>query len=115
MIDFACKQFNIEEIVKCALGLTKSDLKLLRFLTDNYEKDFTTEQLSKKLKLNLSTIQRSVKKLHKKGTLMRSQHNLKEGGYLYTYKIKDRQKIRKIILEIMQNWVKNVEEGLNKW
>ena len=50
MIDFACKKFDLEEVIKCVLGLSKSEFRLLKFL-ENYKKKSTTEELSKKLKL----------------------------------------------------------------
>ena len=52
MIDFACKTFNIENIIKCSLGLTKSEYKILGFFIDNPENYFTSEEISKELSLN---------------------------------------------------------------
>ena len=51
MIDFACKTFNIENIIKCSLGLTKSEYKILGFFIDNPENYFTP------INLNSLTIQ----------------------------------------------------------
>ncbi len=114
MIDFACKTFSIDEVMKCSLGLTKSDFRLLKFFFDNPEKQFTTTELSEELKLNLSTIQRSVKKLKEKEVIARGQHNLQGGGYEYFYELCHKKKIVKIINNIIEEWVKRVKEELGK-
>jgi len=63
MIDFSCQKFSIEEIIKCSLGLTKAELQIYIFLKQNNETELTTEELAKKTKLNLSTVQRCVKRI----------------------------------------------------
>ncbi len=115
MIDFACKKFDLKEIIKCGLGLSKADCNIMMFLMDNPSEFYTTEKIASKLGLNLSTAQRAVKKLTEKGILLRLQNNLHSGGYEFAYKIKDKKKVREIILDIVKNWVKKVEEELEKW
>ncbi|MFA5856128.1 MAG: HTH domain-containing protein [Candidatus Pacearchaeota archaeon] len=113
MIDFACKKFSLDEIIKCSLGLTKSDLRILEFLMKNREK-INSNGISEKLDLELSTVQRSLKRLNEKNMLLRHQINLSNGGYVYYYTINDKKVIRKIILDIIQNWTKKVEMELEK-
>jgi len=115
MIDFACKRFNIDEIVKCGLGLSKSDYKLLMHMLKNERHPQTTEHFAKRLSVNLTTIQRSVKKLHEKGVLKRTQQNLDGGGYVFLYQIKDRKQVAQIILTIVHGWTKRVESELETW
>ncbi|MFH0870746.1 MAG: MarR family transcriptional regulator [archaeon] len=115
MIDFACKQFKIEEIIKCSLMLTKADFKVLVMLSGSSKEWFTTEQLAKKLKLNLSTVQRAVKKLHGSGLVDRNQNNLDNGGYIYIYRAKAKEDVRSVIMGIVNNWVIKVESELKKW
>lgn len=114
MIDFACKKFDIEEVVKCSLGLSKSEFRLLKFFIEN-SKEFTTEELARSLKLDKSTIQRSVKKLHEKSLVTRGQINQSIGGYLFTYRIKDKNKIRKIILDTVEGWVEVFRDNIDRW
>lgn len=114
MIDFACKKFDIEEVVKCSLGLSKSEFRLLNFFIEN-AKEFTTQELAKSLKLDKSTIQRSVKKLHEKNLVTRGQINQSIGGYLFTYRIKDKNKIRKIILDTVEEWVEVFRKKISNW
>jgi predicted transcriptional regulator len=115
MIDFACKKIEIRQVVKCGLGLSKADFKLMDFMLKNEDKYFTTHELSKKLNLNLSTIQRSVKKLYEKAIIDRKQINLGGGGYLFTYQSKDKSEVRKLVISVVRSWTKNVEAEINRW
>lgn len=115
MIDFACKRFSVEEVIKCSLGLTKSDYELMKLMLKNDEHWFSTDELSKKLSLNLSTVQRTVKKLLEDEVVQRQQENLSSGGYVFYYRIKDKREIRKKIMSIVNNWAKTVEKELRKW
>ncbi|HIH52384.1 MarR family transcriptional regulator [Candidatus Pacearchaeota archaeon CG09_land_8_20_14_0_10_30_9] len=114
MIDFACKKFDLDEVIKCVLGLTKSEFRLLKYLSENDSK-FTTEELSKKLHLDKSTIQRSIKKLHEKELVSRSQINQSVGGYLFLYKIKDKENIRKTVTETLDNWTNTFKKKISVW
>jgi len=114
MIDFACKKFDLDEVIKCVLGLSKSEFRLLKFLSEQ-DTRFTTEELSKKLKLDKSTIQRSVKKLHERNLVTRSQINQTVGGYIFLYKIKNKENIKKIVNETLDNWVRTFEKRLSSW
>jgi len=114
MIDFACKTFKLDEVIKCGLGLSKADIKLMKFLLSD-EDWVTTSDLSKKLSLNLTTIQRSVKKLYEKGVVLRSQENLDSGGYIFLYKIKPKAALKDLIMGIVKNWVRTVEKEFEKW
>lgn len=114
MIDFACKKFDLDEVIKCVLGLSKSEFRLLKFLSE-HDLRFTTEELSKKLKLDKSTIQRSIKKLHEKDLVTRSQMNQSVGGYIFLYKIKNKENIRKIVTDTLDNWVGTFKKKLASW
>ena len=115
MIDFACKQFNLDDIIKCGLGLTRTELKIMKYFLKDISKECTTNSTSKKLNLNLTTIQKAVKKLSEKGIIIRHQKNLDNGGYIYTYECNSKSNIRKIIKEIIQHWTHKVEEKIDKW
>lgn len=114
MIDFACKKFDIEEVVKCGLALTKSDYKILKFLM-KVSGSLTTEDLAIKLELDKSTVQRGVKNLHSRGLLFRSQINKTSGGYVFLYRIKEKESIRKMISDIIDNWVHVFHEKIKDW
>jgi len=65
MIDFACKTFELNEIVKCGLGLTKSDMRVMNFLMRK-RKIYSSFEIAEELSLDASTVQRALKKLHEK-------------------------------------------------
>ena len=114
MIDFACKKFSIDEIIKCTLGLTRSDLKLVKELLKSDAGWITSEEISRNVRLDLSTVQRSVKKLYEKNILQRKQNNLEKGGYIFIYSLQDKEKIKDLIMGIITDWVKGVDEELRK-
>ena len=114
MIDFACKKFELEEVIKCGLGLTKADYLILMHLMKSKDR-LKSYDLTKDLNLELSTVQRSLKRLNEKNLVLRFQINLISGGYVYTYTINDKKIIRKIVLETIQSWTKKVEEEIEKW
>lgn len=114
MIDFACKQFNLRDIIKCSLGLTKADLAVFEYLLAHHARH-RTEELAAKLSVDPSTVQRAVKKLHEKGLVKRLQTNLQGGGYLFEYQANDKKVLRAIILKTVQDWTTRVEHELNNW
>jgi predicted transcriptional regulator len=114
-VDFACKELKVEDVIKCALNLTKADLKVMKYFLNETERWVDTDSLSKALKLDISTIQRSVKKLHEKEILQRSQQNLDGGGYVFRYKIHSRAKIKNIMMIVVNSWADRLGQELEKW
>lgn len=115
IIDFACKEFEIEDVIKCALNLTKADLNVMKHILNEEEQWVDTDYLSKVLKLDISTVQRSVKKLYEKEILQRSQQNLDGGGYVFKYKVNSRAKIKNIIMSVVNSWADRLGQELEKW
>lgn len=114
MIDFACKRFELDEVIKCGLGLTKSDFMIMHHLIKSRER-LTSLEISEKLDVDVSTAQRSLKKLNEKNIVKRFQTNLANGGYLYSYEANSKLILRKIILEVIHGWTKKVENELETW
>ncbi|MBW3021246.1 HTH domain-containing protein [Candidatus Woesearchaeota archaeon] len=115
MIDFACKQFRIEDVIKCGLGLTKADCKVIQFLLRNNTEWFTSEQISKELDFNITTVQRSLKRLTEKDITIRNQNNLENGGYIFIYQAKGKNDIRELIMNVIKEWTKKVQRELEEW
>jgi len=115
MVDFACKEFQIEAVIKCGLNLTKAELQILKHLLGNDTRWFTTEQIAADLSLDISTVQRSVKKLTEKKVLQKFQNNLDGGGYFFVYMIKNKREIKELIMKIINSWVERVEKELIIW
>ncbi len=114
-MDFACKNFEIEEVVRCSLSLTKADFRILKYLMKNQSEKLSTEKIAQDLNLNLSTVQRCVKKMTEEGILKRTQLNLDNGGYLFYYCICERNVIRGKVKEIIKDWFDKANEEINKW
>jgi len=114
MIDFACKEFNLRDIIKCSLGLSRADLIIFEFLLKR-SRPHSTEEIAQHLKFDLSTVQRAVKKLHEKQIVQRTQKNLPGGGYVFEYQLNDKKAIRKIIMGTVNGWTARVEQELNTW
>ncbi len=115
MIDFACKEFKIKDVIKCALNLTRADMKVLEYFFEEPDIWSKTEQIATLTELDLSTVQRSVKKLHEKGILTKSQNNLDGGGYSFIYRINNKAEIKELIMGIVSKWVAKVEQELEDW
>lgn len=114
MIDFACKRFSLDEVIKCGLTLSKTELNVFKLMIRK-EEWFDTESIARKLDINLTTAQKAVKKLFDAGILLRNQENLTGGGYLFSYKAKDCKVVRKLIMDVIHNWVKKVENEFKSW
>lgn len=115
MIDFACKKFNIEEVIRCSFNLSKGEFLILKIFLLRKNSFLSTQEVKKLSGFDLSTVQRATKKLYEKGLLNRSQSNLKRGGYVFYYRIKSREEIRRKIISTIQNWVNRVETEFNNW
>ncbi len=113
-IDFACKAFKLQEVIKCGLSLTKADFEVMNFLIRKNE-FFSSNKISKEINLEISTVQRALKKLFEKGIITRSQRNLQNGGYVYIYRTNSKKVIKNKVMEIVDNWVKKVESEFDKW
>ena len=85
------------------------------FLEKRGEVECTTVSMAKGLKLDLTTVQKAVKKLAEKGVIDRHQKNLSGGGYVYFYEFSSRAKVRRIVKEIISDWHKKVDEKIDKW
>jgi len=75
----------------------------------------TSDKIAKKLNLNLTTVQRALKKLYETGVVIRSQKNLDNGGYIYVYQIKSKKEIHSLIMNVIRKWTKTVELELEQW
>ncbi|MDP2749596.1 MAG: HTH domain-containing protein [Nanoarchaeota archaeon] len=115
MVNFACKKFDLSEIIKCSLSLTKIECKILKFLLKNEDDWLSSTDIAKKMGVGRSTAQKAVKKLNEKKILNQRQQNIEGGGYFFVYQIENKQKVRKIITDIVHEWVNDFEKEINKW
>jgi len=112
MVNFACKEIDILNVVKCSLGLSKGEVIILKFLVKNSLKFYSTDEISRKLGFEKSTIQKCVKKLYDLKILIKRQKNLDGGGYEFEYCGIEVEKVREIILKNINLWVSRIEKEL---
>jgi predicted transcriptional regulator len=115
MIDFACKKFDLNEVIRCGLGISKTEYKIFKLFLSNTNNYLKTKDVQKTLKFDLTTVQRAVKKLHELQILKRNQRNLTSGGYVFEYNIKSKNDVRAKILGVISSWNKRVESEFDKW
>jgi len=115
MIDFACKKFDLKEVIRCSLNLTKTEFKIIEYLIKNSDEEFTAREIAQTFKIGLSTSQKAINEINKKELIKRSQKNLKKGGYIFVYSIKQKPILKQKILEIIYNWIKKVEIKIQEW
>ncbi len=115
MIDFACKRFDLEEVIRCSLNLTKTEFKIMEYLIKQNRKCFTTQEISKIFGIGLSTAQKSVRKIKEAEIVKRGQKNFKGGGYVFIYSINQKRVLKEKILRIIRNWTEKVEDRIQEW
>jgi len=71
--------------------------------------------MTEEMGLNLTTVQKAVKKLAEKGVIVRHQKNLVAGGYVYVYECVSRAKVRGIVKGIVREWYQKVEGRIDRW
>ncbi len=113
MIDFACKNISFKELLMCSYALNKTEYNVLMKLM-NLKEFISINELSKKMKKERSTIQKAMKKLFEKKLVMRRQMNLTTGGFIYEYKLKNKEELKKEIINLIKSWsasaIKKLEE-----
>lgn len=114
-MDFACKKINVLDVVKCSLGLSKSEVIILKFLVKHSGEYYSTEDVCDELKFEKSTVQKCVKKLYDSNVLLKRQKNLDGGGYEFEYSSIEVSKVREIILGNINLWVSRIEKELCKF
>lgn len=111
MIDFACKEFEVLEVLKCSLGLTRSELDILVHLLKAKER-CTAHEIASRLKVDLSTAQRGLKNLVDQDVVRRFQQNRPEGGYQYVHELIEKKKLQDRIVDILHKWLSRAEEEI---
>ena len=113
-ISFACKIIQIEDIIRCSFDINKTQYETLIFL-GKLDKPLTISEIASQLHKDRTTIQKAVKVLFDKQLLMRRQMNLDNGGYTYYYTVKDRKKIKKQILGLIDSWSESAKRAVKRW
>jgi len=112
-MEFACKQIDVKDVIACSLGLKKSEYRVFEvLLTSNH---VTLKELSKKLNLDRTTLQKIFKKFVANELVERYQENLDNGGYIFVYKVKDKTLLKKRIHLAIDKWYDTARSAIDKW
>ncbi len=112
MFEIACKTFTIDDLLRCSYNLNKNELRVLRYLLQNGKAD--VKEISSKLNLERSTVQKILSKLLEKKLVSRMQINLHK-GYKYYYVVKNPNEIKKEVMALLDRWYERAKNVLNTW
>ncbi len=113
-IDFACKTFSIDQILRCSSNLNSTEYKILKYLMKQ-KGEKSIIDISKGINRDRTTAQRAIMSLLEKGVVKRRQYNLKNGGYVYYYSPKDKELIKEQVKNIFDSFNKIVLEEIEQW
>ena len=112
-MEFACKKIDVQDIIACSLGLKKSEYKIFEELLQS--DNVTLKELSKKLSLDRTTLQKVLKRFVDNELVERFQENLDNGGYIFIYQIKDKVILKKRIHTAIDKWYDTAKIAIDKW
>jgi predicted transcriptional regulator len=114
MISFACQDIEFKDLLRCSFQLSKTEYNIFMFLLFK-DKYYTTSVLASIMKLDRTTVQKSIKALADKNLVVRSQENLSKGGYTFHYRINNKNEIKQRMQDIVGKWHKEVLKEIKKW
>ncbi len=114
MVEYLCKRFDFESMIKCTFNLSESEVKVLLTLMDCKSGE-CVNSVAKKLERDRSTIQKTILKLLDKGLVEKRKLNLEDGGYIFHYTPKSKPVIKKQMLNSIETWHSNVKKEILKW
>jgi predicted transcriptional regulator len=112
-MEFACRNVDVQDVIACSLGLKKSEYKVFEVLLNSDH--VTIKQLSKKLGLDRTTLQKVLKHFVSIALVERFQENLDVGGYIFVYKIKDKAILKGRIHAAIDRWHNTARQAIDKW
>jgi predicted transcriptional regulator len=112
-MEFACRTIDVKDIIACSLGLKKSEYKVFELLL--HSEHVTIQDLSKKLDLDRTTVQKVLKHFVTNELVERYQENLDVGGYVFVYKIKDKVILKKRIHAAIDKWYSTARQAIDNW
>jgi len=113
MIDFACKTIRLDELIRCSFDLNKTEYRIFHFLVKHKSQAYSIKEIAKKLNLDRTSIQKGMKKLIERNLVVRRQTNLKNGGFIYYYLLKDKAQIKNEIKKLLDNWTNNAKKVID--
>ncbi|MDP6626534.1 MAG: helix-turn-helix domain-containing protein [Methanopyri archaeon] len=114
MASFACRNVSFKEIVTCGFELTRTEYTVMMHLLSDAE-ELTASEIAKDLDRDRTTVQRAVMALSEKNILRRRQSNNPRGGFTFLYSIKDKERLKQRIIDIIERWTAEVRREMTAW
>lgn len=111
MVDWRCRKMDSKDLIRCTFDLSKTELKIFLYLL-KIKKSIPSVNIADEIKLDRTTIQKSLKKLLEKQIVDRRQNNLDNGGYVFLYSVKKKEELKKQMKEIINEWKESSEKQL---
>jgi predicted transcriptional regulator len=111
-LSFMCRMVTVEQLLKCSLGLSRSEIRLLKALP---LKELDARSIATLMRKDRTSVQRALSKLHRKGLVHRRQVNKGEGGYFFLYKPVPKQVMKERIYANFKGFTKAVEDAIERW
>lgn len=115
MIDFSCREPNVEEIIRCSFALSRTEYKTLSILASNPKKSFVASELALRMSLERTGAQKALKSLLGKGLCLRKKCNLPDGGYTFCYSISNPAKVRAMAKKSVSDWSRKAFREIASW
>lgn len=109
-----CGKLDIEYFIACSLNLKKNEYSLFEVLLKE-KKSITIAEISHRLDLDRTTVQKSLKILIARNIIQRYQKNLAHGGYIFTYIVKDKNNVKKHIQSVLKKWFDNAHNSIESY
>jgi predicted transcriptional regulator len=111
-LSFACRIVTIDQLLKCSLGLSKTEMRLLKQLPS---KEADVQKIAKMLSKDRTVVQKALTGLQTKGLVVRRQINIASGGYYFVYRPVPKQVIKERIYANFKGFNKAVEDAIERW
>ena len=113
-MDFACESIDVEQVLKCSFGLSKSGCAVMHELLESGGWH-SSEQVAQATGYDLATAQRNLKHLAERGVLERVQQNRDNGGYEYVYRVVGDEEFRRLVEDTLDEWVSEAKREVSAW
>ncbi len=114
MISFACQDIEFKDLLRCSFQMNKTEYNVMVHLLRTDEA-YTAEQIGEQIGLDRTTVQKAIKKLAEKEIVLRLQTNLEKGGYMFIYRIKNKDELKQRMLNIVEKWIDEVKNQISNW
>lgn len=101
--DAGARQPGLEEVLKQVFDVSPVQKDILVHLSE--EGGLTISDIADDFDLDRSTVSRHVNHLHETGVITKHPKNLKEGGSVHVYSIRNTEEVLRILREGIYHWV----------